>query len=270
MIVPRLEGGLGNQMFQIAAACGTVNRFNSATGVFEHRGSPKGIEVRQFGVNFNLPHTHIQGFKPTKYRDTFYKNIPITDFVPETYHKEPFFHYQTVPDADDILLWGYFQSDKYFEGFHDEVRNLFTFSPNIKNKIDDRMSGIDKHTVSVHVRRGDYLRFPNIHPTCSVEYYTQAFSRFPDSYFIVASDDIPWCEQNISGERVIFSNCTSELEDLYLLSQCDSSILSNSSFAWWGSYLGKEKDKVIAPKTWFGPGGPQDFYDIYRAGWETL
>ena len=132
------------------------------------------------------------------------------------------------------------------------------------------MSKLDKHSVGVHVRRGDYLRFPTIHPTCSVEFYKNAFKQFKDCYFIVASDDIPWCEENLADDNVIFSNCKSELEDLYLLSQCNNSILSNGSFAWWGSFLGKKKDKVIAPKTWFGPEGPSDYSDIYRDKWEQM
>ena len=182
-----------------------------------------------------------------------------------------YFHYHPIPVTNqDILIWGYFQSDKYFEGCDEEVRNLFTFPEDIVKRIDERLGKIDKHLVGVHVRRGDYLRFPTIHPTQTVEYYKQAFSKFDDCCFIVASDDIPWCEKNLDGDNVIFSNCTSELEDMYLLSQCNSSIVSNGSFAWWGSFLGKEKAKVIAPEVWFGPDGYQDHHDIYCEHWEKL
>ncbi len=254
MIVPRLEGGLGNQMFQIAAAVGVSCK-----------------HFYDYGINFDLPHSCIQGHPPTKYKDNLFNTIPTTDIVPQTFHKEPHFHYHAIPaSAEDVLIWGYFQSDKYFEGFNEEVKKLFTFPEDVVKKIDGRLDQIDKHTVGVHVRRGDYLRFPTIHPTCSVEYYKQAFSKFDDCCFIVASDDIPWCEQNLDGDNVIFSNCTSELEDMYLLSQCNSSILSNGSFAWWGSFLGKDKSKVIAPEVWFGPDGYQDYQDIYCEQWEKI
>jgi hypothetical protein len=63
------------------------------------------------------------------------------------------------------------------------------------------------------------------------------------------------------------SNCKSEIEDLYLLSQCDAHILTNSSFSWWGNYLGKEKEKTVVPNIWFGPHGPKDTHDVYRDNW---
>ena len=251
MIVPRLEGGLGNQMFQIAAAVGASCK-----------------HFRDYGINFDLPHSCIQGHPPTKYKDNLFNTIPTTDIVPQTFHKEPHFQYHPIPHSDqDVLIWGYFQSDKYFEGFNEEIKRLFTFPEDVVKKIDDRLEQIDKQLVGVHVRRGDYLRFPTIHPTCSVEYYKEAFSKFDDCNFIVTSDDIPWCEQNLDGDNVIFSNCVSELEDMYLLSQCNNSILSNGSFAWWGCYLGKDKEKVVAPSAWFGPDGPHDYRDVYREGW---
>ena len=57
---------------------------------------------------------------------------------------------------------------------------------------------------------------------------------------------------------------------MYMLSQCDGNIISNSTFGWWGAYLGKEKEAVVVPSVWFGPEGPQDYYDIYPSDWKTI
>ena len=253
MIVPRLDGGLGNQMFQIAAAIGAANMYDN-----------------EYGVNYDLPHSCIQGHKPTKYKETFFKDIPTTDFVPNQRHDEPHFHYDTIPDVRDVLLCGYFQSDRYFEGSRQEIKDTFLYPEDIQSKICSKIDGLDKHTVGVHVRRGDYLKYASIHLTCTLEYYKNAINKFSDHYIVIASDDIPWCEQNLNGDNVIFSNCKSELEDMCLLSCCDSCIMSNSSFSWWGAYLGKIKDRVICPKKWFGPDGAQDYFDIYVDGWEKI
>ena len=110
------------------------------------------------------------------------------------------------------------------------------------------------------------------------DYYERALKKFSmekmagDSIFILCTDDIQSvnAEFNLDKLGFIWSNAKSELEDLYIMSQCDSVIMSNSSFAWWGAYLGKRKEKVIAPGIWFGPDGPQDYHDIYLKWWEKI
>ena len=129
---------------------------------------------------------------------------------------------------------------------------------------------LDGDVVGVHVRRGDYLQNPNIHPTCTVAYYKTAFKRFSDATFIVCTDTPDWVATNLCSDNVILSNSKDELEDLYLLSQCSHNIISNSSFAWWGAWLNNNNPTVIAPKTWFGPDGPQDFHDMYCDNWVQL
>ena len=124
MIVSNIKGGLCNQMFQIAAGYAHAQR----CGTF-------------FGINYDMQHNCIQGYPPTKYKDTLYKDILTTDGVPETVYHEPKFEYVPIPKTQkDMLIDGYFQSEKYFTDYKDEVRDLFTFPDQIKEKVDNKIA----------------------------------------------------------------------------------------------------------------------------------
>ncbi len=262
MIVSNIKGGLCNQMFQIAAGYAHAQR----CGTF-------------FGINYDMQHNCIQGYPPTKYKDTLYKDILTTDGVPETVYHEPKFEYVPIPKTQkDMLIDGYFQSEKYFADYKDEVRDLFTFPDQIKEKVDNKFNSLNKKKIGVHVRRGDYKTFSTTHPPQPQDYYERALKKFSmekmagDSIFILCTDDIQSVNAEFDLDKLgfVWSNAKSELEDLYIMSQCDSIIMSNSSFAWWGAYLGKRKEKVITPGIWFGPDGPQDYHDVYLKWWEKI
>ena len=97
MVIPNLKGGLGNQLFQIAAAY-ALARDNNV----------------DFAINYDLPHTCIQGFSPDRYKDTLYRDIPVTDRVPEYTYNEKHFRYEPIPYEEDMIMDGFFQSEKYF------------------------------------------------------------------------------------------------------------------------------------------------------------
>ena len=258
MIINNICGGVGNQMFQIAAGYSLALDNND-----------------NYAINYNLQHNLLQGNTKHKYRDNLYKLIPSTDEVPVNQYKEPHHHYAPIPyTAPGMILNGYLQSEKYFASHKENIKQLFTFPEETKLKISKALSTLklktSKQVVGLHVRQGDYLQLLSTHPICTVEYYKEAISKFKNSIFIVATDTPLWVKQNLCSDNVILCNSSNELEDMYMLSQCDSVIISNSTFAWWGAYLGKEKDKVIAPKTWFGPDGPQDYYDIYNKSWSQI
>jgi hypothetical protein len=88
-----------------------------------------------------------------------------------------------------------------------------------------------------------------------------------DSSFIIVSDDLDWCKLHFYGDNIFFSDFTNDIDDLYLMMMCNNKIMSNSSFSWWGVYLSDFDGKVITPKIWFGPEGPQDTQDIYNKNW---
>ena len=124
----------------------------------------------------------------------------------------------------------------------------------------------DEKTVSIHVRRGDYLELSDFHPTCEVSYYDDAMKNFEGYTPLVFSDDVALCKENLSHHHPIFVEGNDLNVDMCLMSMCDGHIISNSSFSWWAAWLGNKKN-VVAPKTWFGPAGPQDWEDIYCEGW---
>jgi len=243
MIVPRLKGGLGNQLFQIAAA------YSHALKVGD-----------DFAINYNLPHYLGQGKKCNTYKDNIFSNIKTTDIIPESFYSETNFSYSEIPQQKNLLLDGYFQSEKYFINYKDKINNLFDFS---SIKIKQKFIDIENKIV-LHVRRGDYLENSDIHPSIPLEYYKNCLNELNISNpnVLIVTDDIVSVSKEFTDLNYTHVNGKSELEDFCYIMNADYIIGCNSSFSWWASYLSNSK-KIIFPKTWFGPDGPPDSSDIY-------
>ena len=99
-------------------------------------------------------------------------------------------------------------------------------------------------------------------------YLEKAMRLFDDNYeFLIFSDDLSLMKKKIDLENFIDLQNVNEVEDLFALSQCDSIIMSNSSFSWWGGWLGKSKEIIVSPDQWFGPKGPKDYDDRFSKNW---
>lgn len=235
-ITSKLVGGLGNQMFQIAVAYAHAKRMNTEA-IF-----PNSCQV-VLGRNKN-------------YYDTIFKNIKrgMISFV-GTYYKEPSYKFSPLPTNSRLYLDGYFQSFKYFNEFRNEILNLFNLS-NVE---------IKHNSVALHVRRGDYSNFPDIHPILPLKYYEKAIEKLKelkgdDLTIYIFSDDIEWCKKNINFKNSIFVD-EEDYISISMMSKCDHNIVANSSFSWWGAYLNQNPNKIIIyPSLWFGPKGPS--YDL--------
>jgi hypothetical protein len=248
MIGTLLQGGLGNQMFQIAATVALAKRNND-----------------EACFNFDYCTTPLQGNPSNKYKDVLFSKICNRNDVKfSSFYNEPKFSYTEIPYQENLLLKGYFQSYKYFLDFEKEIQDLFTLPTNIfENTI--------PNLTSIHVRRGDYIRLQNYHGVCPKEYYQKAMELMGDVNFIFVSDDMNWVKQNFKGDNIFYSDSTEELLDLTLMSICTNNIISNSSFSWWGAFLNKNPNKkIIAPSQWFGPEGPKDTQDICPTEWITI
>jgi len=252
----RLQGGLGNQMFQIATAYAYGKRFNF---------KPK--------FNFGGCVTVHQGFSSQKYLDNLFVKLeslsPTEGNFPH-YFKEQNHSFTPIPQHNNnLFLDGYFQSEKYFKDFKTEIKNVFKLDKKHQIEINEFLKTIPNpnNLTAIHVRRGDYLKFPGIHDTCTLEYYTKAMDIVGGGDFIVISDDVDWCRDNIKGENIHYSPFTDELQDLLLISSCKNKIISNSSFSWWASYLSEFNGITIAPTKWFGVSGPQEQSDIIPEEW---
>lgn len=258
MTSAELKGGLGNIMFQIAATYGIA-------------------AIRKDAVGFDLEKHKIelQGNNAIHYIDNIFRGIKSCQYSLSRgdMYQEKSFNYSPIDTnlhKRNMILSGYFQSEKYFIHIRDIIHDIFDIPDDIKQYLHTKYNNIinsDK-TVSLHVRRGDYVRFNHIHPPCDIQYFTNAIELFNnDSIFVVFSDDIPWCKQNLKGEFT-FIEGEKDYIDIYLMSLCKDNIICNSSFSWWGAWLNKNINKrVIAPKKWFGSEATYNDRDIYCEDW---
>lgn len=225
-------GRMGNQLFQIATTISTALQ-NNTNYCFP---------PWQYEKNFNL-------------HNCFSSNINTV----ETY-RERVFYYDPIPAYKNIDLFGYFQSWKYFEHHKEEIINLLTPIHNF-----EREPGL----CSIHVRRGDYLEKQDCHPLMTMDYYQEAMKKSGCSKFILFSDDMRWCKKNFKGDEYEYAERNSPPVDLAIMvKRCESNIICNSSFSWWGAYLNQFLDKkIIAPIKWFGPKLAHDTKDLLPESW---
>jgi len=229
-----IHGQLGNQMFQYALLLG-IKYKTGAQIIFNQ-------EVKERSYLFNF-------FELKEYS--------IDETIIENLQQEKHFHFD--PSVFDIEqntnFRGYFQSEKYFQHCTEIVKKEFTFNRDITTRVNNFLEPYSsKRLVSLHVRRGDYLANPDVHPLCTLEYYTQAMDMLdaPDVHFICTSNDIQWCKENIKRENITY-NFSDLAHDMCLISKCNDHIIANSTFSWWGAWLGSDLEKrIIAPKIWFG------------------
>ena len=176
--------------------------------------------------------------------------------------------------SDNVNYVGYFQSPKYFSHCKDDLKQHLSIKPSILKTVRD-FTDRYRDIGFIHVRRGDYVTTKNgtCHPPVTVEYIQRAIEKSNASKFVIVSDDMNWCEENLGFVDYVVSPFTGEefMYDFVLMTQCNSAIISNSSFSWWGAWLGSEKD-VIAPSVWFGSDSsvPQAWNDVYCENWIVI
>lgn len=137
----------------------------------------------------------------------------------------------------------YFQDTEFFAGYEGDIKLLF--GSDIPRKTD---------MVAIHVRRGDYVNNSFYVDLTQTNYYIEAMLNFPDSKFLIFSDDIEWCKHQDMFKDCEFSEGNNELEDMNLMASCVGHIIANSSFSWWGAYISPYTKKVIYPSQWYADG----------------
>lgn len=273
-------GRLGNQMFQLAAAIGIANERGFGVGIpIENCTREIGsgpIDIKT-GLPTNVKCDLLDCFNiPSKYL------IPFSELNPQYIYYEGDFKFnpQVLSLSPNTDLSGYFQNERYFKKYREEILETFTFKEKYPDeartflfeKVHPLLNGT-LDIVSIHVRRGDYTLYPDHHPVCSDAYYQSAIGKFDakNSVFLVFSDDIEWCKKKFAEDNFIFSDTDNPYLDLSIMSLCDHHIIANSSFSWWGAWLNTSENKrVIAPSEWFGPLLPKDTSEIYCEGWEII
>ena len=275
MIIVKLMGGLGNQMFQYAfgRVLALKHRTELQLDTSFLQDDTNGHTIRNFQLDrFNIKASiaSIDRLKRCKRNKSGKLWNMVLFYLPfktkDLYIREPFFHFfkKALDAPANSYIDGYWQSEKYFKSIREEL--IKDFTP-VRSFSLETMILADKikvsQSVSIHVRRGDYItdainikRFE----VCGETYYMQAMntivSKITDPSFFIFSDEPEWFKKNIRTtfpvEYVTHNTGANSYEDMYLMSLCKHNIIANSSFSWWGAWLNRNKEKiVIAPKNWF-------------------
>jgi hypothetical protein len=291
MIIVKLIGGLGNQFFQYALGRNLAIKNNTELKLdiseFEdyklhkyglhHFNIVENIVTKKDLMRIKMPSSRLRNF----FVDV---NFKLTGKQPLFYKEESYFHFDPgkLNLPDNVYLVGYWQSEKYFEDIKSIIRKEFTIKTQpdpINTKAGEQISSCE--SVSVHVRRGDYIMNPatnQIHGVCSTDYYYRAIDRLiknvDNPHFFVFSDDPAWARNNLKFDYATMflahNGPDKSYEDLRLMSMCKHHITANSSFSWWGAWLSGNKDKiVIAPKKWFNQSN-HEARDIIPDSWYRL
>lgn len=252
MISARLCGGLGGRLFQIAAAYSLA--------------LDNGDECA-FDLNMG---SLAQGVHPSTYRDNVFsklKQLP-PEWKQEAYYQERRYNYDPIPYQNNLMIGGYYGSELYFNHHRKEIIELFKDRETI-SKIKHDFN----NSVSLHVRRGDYLI--NASYVCPESYYKKALELIDKEtqidHIYIVSDDIPWCKETFKDRRIVFIEGVPDYIDFYVQTLCTHNIIANSTFSRMATFLNEHINKVVyAPATWFGGDIANQITDVFLNDWNYI
>lgn len=284
MIVVKLKGGLGNQMFQYAA--GRALAIRTGTELLLDTGVFTDSYDREYGLDkFRIKARVAKELELAPWPKWQRKPCELLQRagIQMRWYRE--LHLGFDPKwpllGDDTYIEGYFQSEKYFSDIKNVLVEDFNLSASISSKnleLSERI--IRSESVMLHVRRGDYVSSPKAaekHGACGLEYYSRAVELIKSSVvnpkFFVFSDDLDWAKSNLSltNDPVFVDGNQSNPEvDIHLMALGKHYVIANSSFSWWGAWLSRsEKNVVIAPSPWFAETSSVD-QAIYSSKWKLI
>ena len=247
-------GRMGNFLWECACAYGFAKKHNLI-----------------FSVN---PITNDTKWNPVYLEHLVHPNFQLQEDILINEHWTTTQHFNDYQYTDEmvgknIIFNGYNQSYKYWDFCREEMLNDFRFPYNKREKY-----------ISVHIRRGDYLKYRKLHPVVTHEYLDKAIVRmmesgFEDYTFLFHSDDIEWAKEYASkwgNLKVEFSEGKDEIGDLISMANCEHQICSNSTLATWGAELNRNPDKIVivpSEQNWFGIDNSikMTIKDMYRPEW---
>jgi hypothetical protein len=292
MVIAQLNGGLGNQMFQYANGRAIAYRRQAPLGLDNSillRGYSRPYKLCYLNISADIVATDqlnlVQGDGRTKVG-------AFIDYISQ--HLRPYYRRKIYRERSQrydpnilriyppVYLVGYWQSEKYFKDIEGLIRREFKLIQHADSRNSEMLGQIQAcNSVSVHIRRGDYVTNPVIreaHGACSSDYYQNAIQIIArlvtNPHFFIFSDDMEWSRSNIRlnypATFVSHNGVERDHEDLRLMSQCKHHIIANSSFSWWGAWLAENPYKiVIAPTNWFNDRS-RDSRDIVPEGWTRI
>lgn len=273
MVVVNIQGRLGNQMFGFALYRQLLKMGKEVYVDFSH--DPL---IDFFGFQYNVidKETALEYLKDRDNRNIIkrweYRIFPQRCRCYE--EKATGVFDKNVLRLNEVYLNGYWQSERYFADVTEEIRQMYKFPDlltNYQKKMLDEIQS--KQSVSMHIRRGDYLEHPELYGTITMEYYERAMryiqERKENVYFYIFTNDIPWAMQNFKRDNIFIIEDSGHADtgnlDMALMAACKDNIIANSSFSWWGAWLNQNQEKiVIAPKEWEVNRSTRD---IWCKGW---
>jgi hypothetical protein len=288
MIVVKIKGGLGNQMFQYA--------FGRFLSIKKNEKLLLDVITRpdSYGRQFALDCFDIKADLADQRKIKLLNYMRKYRFVGSFSRKYfSFLAWEFIDENNYSLkidcpgcketnkyIDGYWQSEGYFKDIRDTILKDFTIKKSLSEKNFEIANKISEtNSISIHVRRCDYVNDSEtnkIHGTCDVGYYLEAVSllknKVSDPHFFIFSDDPDWAMENIvfdgKKEYVKHNIGNDSCFDIYLMSLCKHNIIANSSFSWWGAWLNRNKEKiVVAPKRWFADKDMNDKYSVVPTEW---
>jgi hypothetical protein len=292
MICVRIEGGLGNQMFQYAAGRALAIRHKtdlildiSPLQQNMKKYTSRELEVDKFCIKSNFSRSE-------EFRNmSFLRRVPALSKWLSSWNifaeDSLMFNSDFEKLPDKTYLSGYWQSFRYFSDISQDIYSDFKPREELSLQSKEIALKIEScESVALHVRRGDYVSLKSaahMHGTLSNSYYTKAIGETYDTlvnpFFFIFSDDPDWCKLNLklpsrSAIFICHNTGPSAWQDLMLMSQCRHNIIANSSFSWWGAWLadqmhGTKNRLVFAPQQWFS-GQSHDTKDRFPNHWKVV
>ena len=275
MRIVKISGGLGNQMFQYAFAQALKAAGNADVkldlGTYRAKSDYNGIDLVHNGFeladlfNVEFEEAPKKDVLRLSYQPTNLLNRSLRKYFTKKTHfidKKASFQPEllNMPDKD-LYFEGDWQTEKYFLPIEDEIRKTFTFKKALSHESEKLAASLGTDSASIHIRRGDYLKTQTLN-VCGKAYYLNAIKLLLEkkdiNQLLVFSDDLEWCRGELKlenfGIKLIYVDWNTKKDswqDMALMSKCNSHIIANSTFSWWGAWLDSRKEKtVICPEIW--------------------
>lgn len=276
MKIVNVIGGLGNQMLQCAFAIALSKQhpddeIKIDISHFNGYGLHNGFEVLNMFKRFRVPIAskeeckkltpYIPNYKLSRlYRRIFPKRK--TEYL-QSYKDSYIYDKDALAVSGDCYFEGYWMSNKYFESYKEEILKAFEFDDfNTQENIKYAELLSKDNSVSIHIRRGDYVKAKNFMNICTLDYYRKAIKEarkhIESPVFFIFSNDQEWCLENLKdvlGDSKVYfiahNKGQESYRDMQLMSLARCNILANSSFSWWGAYLNQRENHIaIVPSRW--------------------
>ena len=272
MIIIEMSGGLGNQMFQYALYKSMLHKGLDVTidkSIYRDVDHKEQVDLDRFpNVSYIEADRKLSSaLRGYGYNDNIIDKIrnKLNKSKRNLYHEDLDKGYQPeIFEFDNVYLNGYWQCERYFKDIRNEIKKDFIFP--CAQSGDDKIKALtiemeSCNSVSLHVRRGDYLKPGLIEiygDICTEDYYKKAIEyikeRVDNPVFYIFSNDMAWVRDNFKSDDFRYVNeygVFDGMTDMYLMTWCRHNIVANSSFSWWGAWLNKHDDNiVICPNRW--------------------